>query len=106
MQPYLGKLFGNVRRLELVADVTVSVSAPVIAVLSAEDERIELHKYVAFHTHNSSLEGAMNLRHSAPLEMPFPMVSLFAVILFPRSYNYNSSLKGAMKLTFASFCSS
>ena len=36
--------------------------------------------HAAFHAHNSSQEGAMKLKlyHSAPLEMPFPMVSFFA----------------------------
>ena len=34
---------------------------------------------ISFHTHNSSVEDVMELKlcHSAPREMPFPMVSLF-----------------------------
>ena len=37
---------------------------------------------ISFRTHNSSLEGAMKIKlcHSAPLEIPFTMISLFAKI--------------------------
>ena len=50
---------------------------------------------ITFYTRNSSLEGGMKLklRHSAPIEMPFPMKSLFAKIKFfifrPKTMDYN-----------------
>ena len=63
----------------------------------------------------------LNLHHSAPLEMLFPMASFFPEFgsfrFWPKTMDYskafssnslrtpNSSLEGAMKLKFASFCS-
>lgn len=41
-QPYFGKLFGNIKRLEFSEE---KVSPPIIAMVSAEDERIKITRY-------------------------------------------------------------
>lgn len=42
VQPYLSKLFGNIKRLEFSDD---RVSPPILAMVSAEDERIKISRY-------------------------------------------------------------
>ncbi len=45
MQAYLGKIFANIKQLD--AQIVSPVAANVLALISNEGEKIQLHKYVS-----------------------------------------------------------